>query len=167
MLLYLMRHADAETKKPGMSDFERALTEIGKDRTRKVAMALKQMNLEFELLGASPLIRAVQTAEIIREIFKIEKEIIKVNELIPGSDFKLLLDIIASFRVDRLFLVGHEPHLGDFLSWILGLPRRVEFKKNSVACIEISSFAQSGGILRWFVHPEQILSLIEGETKLI
>jgi len=162
-----MRHADAEAKKPGMSDFERELTEIGKKMTQRVALGLKRMSIEFELLGASPFVRAVQTAEIIREVFGIEKEVLKINELIPGSDFKLLLDVIASFHVGSLFLVGHEPYLGDFLSWVLGLQRRVEFKKNSVACVEISSFVQSGANLRWFIHPEQILSLIEGGTKLV
>jgi len=167
LLLYLMRHADAEAKKPGMSDFERELTEIGKKMTQRVALGLKRMSIEFELLGASPFVRAVQTAEIIREVFGIEKEVLKINELIPGSDFKLLLDVIASFHVGSLFLVGHEPYLGDFLSWVLGLQRRVEFKKNSVACVEISSFVQSGANLRWFIHPEQILSLIEGGTKLV
>jgi phosphohistidine phosphatase len=162
-----MRHADAEAKKPGMSDFERELTEIGREMTQKVALGLKRMNIEFELLGASPFVRAVQTAEIIREVFGIEKEVLKINELIPGSDFKLLLDVLNSLHVGSLFLVGHEPHLGDFLSWVLGLPGRIEFKKNSVACVEISSFVQSGGSLRWFIHPEQILSLIEGGTKLV
>jgi phosphohistidine phosphatase len=162
-----MRHADAEAKKPGMSDFDRELTEIGREMTQKVALGLKRMNIEFELLGASPLVRAVQTAEIILEVFGIEKEVLKINELIPGSDFKLLLDVLKSLRVGSLFLVGHEPHLGDFLSWVLGLPGRIEFKKNSVACVEISSFVQSGGNLRWFIHPEQILSLIEGGTKLL
>jgi phosphohistidine phosphatase len=125
------------------------------------------MNIEFELLGASPFVRAVQTAEIMREVFGIEKEVLKINELIPGSDFKLLLDVLNSFHVGSLFLVGHMPHLGDFLSWVLGLPGRIEFKKNSVACLEISSFVRSGGSLRWFIHPEQILSLIEGGTKLV
>jgi phosphohistidine phosphatase len=162
-----MRHADAEAKKPGMSDFERELTEIGREMTQKVALGLKRMNIEFELLGASPFVRAVQTAEIIREVFGIEKEVLKINELIPGSDFKLLLGVLNSLRVGSLFLVGHEPHLGDFLSWVLGLPGRIEFKKNSIACVEISSFVQSGGNLRWFIHPEQILSLIEGGTKLV
>jgi phosphohistidine phosphatase len=150
-----------------MSDFERELTEIGREMTQKVALGLKRMNIEFELLGASPFVRAVQTAEIMREVFGIEKEVLKINELIPGSDFKLLLDVLNSFHVGSLFLVGHMPHLGDFLSWVLGLPGRIEFKKNSVACLEISSFVRSGGSLRWFIHPEQILSLIEGGTKLV
>ncbi|CUS99658.1 phosphohistidine phosphatase, SixA [Candidatus Kryptobacter tengchongensis] len=154
MLLYLTRHADAEQKKPGMSDFERELTDIGRKNTEKMAIILKRMNLKFDLIVSSPLVRAVQTAKIFHDVMGVQSEIITTNELIPGSDFKSLLNILFSFGVGNLLAVGHEPHLGEFLSWLVGLPKPVEFKKNSIACIEILMPVEAGGNLKWLIHPD-------------
>lgn len=154
MLLYLARHADAEQKRPGMSDFERELTEIGRKNTEKMAIVLKRMNLKFDLIVSSPFVRAVQTAKIFRDVIGVQSEIITANELIPGSDFKSLLKMLSSFGVENILAVGHEPHLGEFLSWVVGLPRPIEFKKNSIACIEILKFVESEGNLKWLIHPD-------------
>ncbi|MCX7762823.1 MAG: phosphohistidine phosphatase SixA [Candidatus Kryptonium sp.] len=154
MIIYLVRHADAEQKKPGMSDFDRSLTELGKEMTRKMATFLKKMNLKVDLIVSSPLVRAVQTAEIIRDVLEVRSDIVKINELIPGSDFQALMKIIKSFDCDNLLAVGHEPHLGEFLGWLVGISKPIEFKKNSIACVEISSFGASGGNLNWLIHPD-------------
>ncbi len=160
MILYLTRHADAETKKPGMSDFERELTKIGRETTERMALALKKMGIKVDLIVSSPLVRAVQTAEIFRNVMEVNAEILKINELIPGSDFQFLIRIFSHLDKENILAVGHEPHLGDFLAWFLCLPKRVDFKKNSVACVEVESFASCGGNLKWLIHPEQILNLI-------
>lgn len=160
MILYLVRHADAETKKPGASDFERELTQVGKETTKKMALALKKMGIKVDLIISSPLVRAVQTAEIFRDVMGVESEILKLNELIPGSDFQFLIGIISHLDKENILAVGHEPHLGDFLAWFICIPKRIEFKKNSVACVEVENFTACGGNLKWLVHPEQILNLL-------
>ncbi|MEN3038020.1 MAG: phosphohistidine phosphatase SixA [Candidatus Kryptonium sp.] len=153
MIIYLVRHADAEQKKPGMSDFDRSLTELGKETTRKMAIFLKKMNLKIDLIISSPLVRAVQTAEIIRDILQIQSEIVNINELVPGSDFQSLMKVITSFGCENILAVGHEPHLGEFLAWLMGISKPIEFEKNSVACVEVSLFGGSGSKLNWLIHP--------------
>jgi phosphohistidine phosphatase len=160
LILYLVRHADAETKKPGASDFDRELTEIGRETSKKMALALKKIGVKVDLIISSPLIRAVQTAEIFRDIMGIESEILKLNELIPGSDFQFLIGVISHLNKESILAVGHEPHLGDFLAWFICLPKRIDFKKNSIACVEVESFTTCGGNLKWLIHPEQILNLL-------
>ena len=161
MILYLVRHADAEPKKPGMSDFERELTLNGRETTQKMAKALKKMGVKIDLIVSSPLVRAVQTAEIIRDVLDVGAEILKLNELIPGSDFVAFLSVISNLEAENILAVGHEPYLGEFLSWFICLSKPIEFEKNSVACVEVERFSQCGGDLKWFVNPEQILKLVE------
>lgn len=161
MILYLTRHADAEVKKPGVSDFERELTQIGRETTEKMAIALKKMDVKIDLIVSSPLIRAVQTAEIFRNVMDVGSEILKLNELIPGSDFQSLLKIISHLDVESILVVGHEPYLGEFLAWFVCLPKRVDFEKNSIACVEVETFASCGGNLKWLIHPRQVLNLLQ------
>lgn len=160
MLLYLVRHADAEVKKPGMSDFERELTELGRETTEKMATALKRMGLKIDIIVSSPLVRAVQTAEIFREIMGVQSDVVKLNELIPGSDFQELMKIIFSLKAENVLAVGHEPHIGEFLGWIIGLKKPIEFKKNTTACVEFSGLFGPGGSLKWLIHPDMILRLL-------
>ncbi|MFN3135013.1 MAG: phosphohistidine phosphatase SixA [Candidatus Kryptonium sp.] len=155
-----MRHADAESKKPGMSDFERELTELGRETTKKMATALKRMGLRIDILVSSPLVRAVQTAEIFREIMGVQSDVVKLNELIPGSDFQELMKIIFSLKAENVLAVGHEPHIGEFLGWIIGLKKPIEFKKNTTACVEFSSLPSPRGSLKWLIHPDMILKLL-------
>ncbi len=160
LLLYLSRHADAEPKKPGMSDFERELTALGREMTEKMATALKRMGLKIDLVVSSPLVRAVQTAEIFREVMGIQTNVVKLNELIPGSDFQELIKIIFSLKFENVLAIGHEPHIGELLSWLIGLKKPVEFKKNTVACVEFDSLSVPWGSLKWLVHPDMILKLL-------
>jgi len=161
LLLYLVRHADAESKKPGMSDFERELTELGRETTEKMATALKRMGLTIDIVVSSPLVRAVQTAGIFRKVMGVQSDVVKLSELIPGSDFEELIEIIFSLKAENVLAVGHEPHIGEFLGWLIGLKKPIEFKKNTVACVEFSSLSISGGSLKWLIHPYMILNLSE------
>lgn len=127
-------------------------------RQKKMATALKRAGLKIDLVVSSPLIRAVQTAEIFREIMEVRSDIIKLNELIPGSDFQELVKVIFSLKSENVLAVGHEPHIGEFLGWLIGLNKPIEFKKNTLACAEVSNL--SGGNLKWLIHPDMILSLL-------
>src|SRR5437588_12572523 len=68
MDLYLIRHADAgDRKKWTGDDAERPLTELGLEQARLLAEGLQQHGLALEVLVSSPLLRAQQTAEGVRE----------------------------------------------------------------------------------------------------
>ena len=73
MMLYLMRHGLAvEPGSPGFKmDADRALTHKGRRQLRKIARAMKGMELEFDLILSSPFVRARQTAEIVAATLKL------------------------------------------------------------------------------------------------
>ena len=68
MLLLVIRHAIAATRTPSASDEEDALRSLTKDGRRKMAAGAKGLRRivpELDLLAASPLVRAQQTAAIV------------------------------------------------------------------------------------------------------
>jgi phosphohistidine phosphatase len=142
MLLYLLRHGIAEDHGSRASDAERELTDEGKEKTRAALLAVKKMKLfPPELVIASPLIRAKQTAEIALEVFAKDGKFEISDALIPMAEITDTMSLVAKWakKYNRIMLVGHEPHLSSFGSALLGSPSPViEMKKAAVAKFEIS-----------------------------
>ena len=117
MELYLIRHGIAEERRPDITDEERALTKEGRQKTEKIAQRLKKLNLKFDLILTSPLVRARQTAEIL-----IATEVgLRLEESQHLSPEGNLFDWVTQYLIgiDRtvmgqLALVGHEPCLGEW-----------------------------------------------------
>ncbi len=65
MKLYVMRHGPAEDQANSGVDGDRALTTSGRARVQAVAETLTQLGEEPLFIVSSPLVRAVQTAEIV------------------------------------------------------------------------------------------------------
>jgi phosphohistidine phosphatase len=66
MKLYFVRHGLAGQSGDYLNDGERPLTEEGRAKTAKIAQRLGQLGVKFDLILTSPLVRAVQTAEIFK-----------------------------------------------------------------------------------------------------
>jgi len=142
MLLYLLRHGIAEDHGTRSSDAERELTDLGRERARNVLLSAKKMKLAVpDLVIASPLIRAQQTAEIALETFAKNAQFETSDLITPTSDVIETMALIAerAKSFDRIMLVGHDPHLSTFGSALLGSSSIVmEMKKASLAKFEIS-----------------------------
>ncbi len=68
MLLYLLRHAEAEPYRA--DDFSRKLTDKGERQARLVGAFLDEKGLKPDLILSSPVLRARQTAIIVAEELK-------------------------------------------------------------------------------------------------
>ena len=117
MELYLIRHGIAEERQPEIADEERALTKEGRQKTEKIAQRLKKLNLNFDLILTSPLVRARQTAEIMIAA-QVGLQIEESQHLSPEGN---LFDWVTQWfmqkdrpAIGRLALVGHEPCLGNW-----------------------------------------------------
>jgi phosphohistidine phosphatase len=113
MQILLVRHGQAVETAPGLGDTGRWLTAKGRKTTRKVARWLdKNDRRRPTAIWTSPLVRAVQTAEIVAARVGFEGEIKVVSELSPGRDPGDLVKLLAAAPPDGvLALVGHEPSL--------------------------------------------------------
>src|SRR5687767_11718267 len=84
MKLYVMRHGPAEDVSPSGRDGDRALTPSGRDRVRVVAKALLDGDESPFAVITSPLVRALQTAEIVANVTDLAKRA-QANERVSGA----------------------------------------------------------------------------------
>ena len=126
MYLYLIRHGIAEDLDPAAdsiaNDELRALTKSGRKRVEQVADRLDKLELKFDLIMTSPLVRARQTAEIF-----INKQLspkLEVSpELKPSGNLPAWLrewDARSTdSNISQLALCGHEPHLSEWAELLI------------------------------------------------
>jgi phosphohistidine phosphatase len=140
MKLYVMRHGPAEDYAESGRDEDRALTSSGRDRTRAVAKALADAGESPATIFTSPLVRCVQTAEIVAIATKLADHggaVEAHRELRPsGSAMRLVEHLEASPR-PRVMLCGHEPDVSRLVEEILGDPLGMPFQKAMVVGVRI------------------------------
>ena len=155
MNIYLIRHGDAEKAVIGKKDFDRELTVSGKTKLKNAAEQWKSVIPSFDHIISSPLVRAMQTAQIIGEVFGYNKEIIPDKKLSPGGKTEGVIEIANSLDGENLAFVGHQPDLGEHLSNLLSHEEILtEFKKGAVAKISFNNKARlSKGLLEFLIPP--------------
>lgn len=111
MNLYLIRHSISENSSAVKKDFERELTEEGKYLIKRSAKIWQSFIPKFDIILTSPLIRAIQTSEIINSVFKTAKGISVENHLAAGCRTTDLIEILTTSGLDDIAVVGHQPDL--------------------------------------------------------
>lgn len=108
--LVLARHGKAEKLNFETLDFQRKLTDRGKEDVLKVATRLQQ-ELSIDKIVSSPAERAYKTAKIFAKTFNIPKEDIELVENIYESSMQNLLYTINHLNdtYHTILLVGHNP----------------------------------------------------------
>lgn len=162
MNLYLMRHGTAvAADDPTMThDSERPLTGKGVRRMRRAARGLGRLDIPFDGILTSPVLRARQSAEIVAAALGLESCLEEVSGLAPESTVERLLSDLARFH-DRqhLLLVGHEPLLSKTIGSLLcgGSGMEIDLRKGSLCRIEIDGLPPSSpAILHWHLAPKQL-----------
>ncbi|HEY8793332.1 MAG TPA: phosphoglycerate mutase family protein [Gemmatimonadaceae bacterium] len=142
--LLVIRHAIAEDKdafaRTGRPDSERPLTKRGRTVMAKVAKGLRRELPSLDVLAASPLVRAAQTAAIVAAEYD-EMFVVTVPELEPDRAPQAFAAWLASQKRARVAAaVGHEPHLGTLVTWLLSGLRssHVEIGKGGACLLEIT-----------------------------
>lgn len=116
MNIYLMRHGEAMER--GFDDSARPLTPHGKAQSKLAADTLNTLGVKLSEIITSPIHRARETAEIIRDELGVGQFTIS-EQMIPGSDHKKLLDMLQHDSSASVLLVGHEPHLSTLVSILI------------------------------------------------
>src|SRR5262245_4573909 len=115
MKLYLLRHGIAVDQGQGdpQLDPARPLTVVVRLKLGAVARAMKAMKLSFDVLLSSPLVRARQTAELIRRELATHRKVRLTAHLAPDAKPASLVRELQNLRPrpQNILLVGHEPDL--------------------------------------------------------
>ena len=143
MHLLIVRHAIAENMeafaKTGRPDSERPLTKQGRTVMARVAKGLGGQVKSIDVLAASPLVRAAQTAAIIAKEYD-AMSVTTVPALAPDSEPEAFAAWLRTQRnVDVVAVVGHEPHLGTLITWLISGVRdsHVTLDKGGACMLEI------------------------------
>lgn len=159
--LYVIRHGIADDAADhGGSDEQRQLTKKGKDRVKKVARFLNSEGTELGLVLSSPLARALETAEIVKEECSRSGDVVITDLLKPGGSYDDLVGLINGTGGDEsVAIVGHEPFLSGFVSYCLSRSRQpyVRMKKAAVALLTYEGSLKPGDCeLAWLMGPGQM-----------
>ena len=157
--LYLIRHGlAAERGDEYPDDSKRPLTSEGIASLRKEVRALDALDIGFDHIITSPLVRAKQTAEVFAEHLKTKPSVSSSDSLAPaGSPAGVFQDLAKQARKGRIALVGHEPNLGELAARLIGAKAPIEFKKGGICRIDFEVLPPKGiGHLRWLVAPKML-----------
>ena len=163
--LYIMRHGIAmmRTATTVMEDAKRPLTPDGKQKMRDIAAGLVRAGMEVDWIVSSPLVRAVETAEIVGDALSSKPPLDFCDALRPGGEPEGLITFLAK-RANRrrVLVVGHEPDLGDLAARLIGAGRNANmpFKKGGCCLISFSAFPpKAPGRLVWWLTPRVMRKL--------
>jgi phosphohistidine phosphatase len=144
--VYLVRHALAVDPGAQLADGHRYLSEKGRRGIREVGRRLREEGIEFDCILTSPLVRAVQTAELLAERVDYLGGVETLPSLGPGIPPRLAAAELPSRGV-AVAVVGHEPGMSNLGAYLTGKPSFPPFRPGQIACIE-------DGQPRWFIHPD-------------
>jgi phosphohistidine phosphatase len=117
--VYVMRHGPAEDAALSGRDSDRALTANGRARVQRVAQELVRRAETPRLILSSPLVRALQTAEIVAALAEPEQGVTIHPALSPGGDSARLVQDLLQKGARRVMLVGHEPDLSGLVTTLV------------------------------------------------
>ena len=141
MELYLIRHGIAVERGIYAEDEARPLTEKGIKKTTKVAQKLASLDIQFDYLLTSPLVRAQETAKSLENL-GLAKETEVKDYLAPGGNINLWLDWLATNYSEsaKVALVGHQPNLGNWAEMLVfgKISQQLILKKAGVIGIKLS-----------------------------
>ena len=154
MQVFVLRHGQAESQIT--TDEARNLTAKGRaDVAANVNYSLSNLTSVQEI-WASPLVRAQQTAQIVRDVLAVQgiHLAIKTTDLItPESDPAGLFDSLQSANLNSVLLASHQPFVGDFIDLFCDSARGFHpMNTSSMAFIECDVAAKACGELRWLRH---------------
>ncbi len=171
MNLVFLRHAIAEERHDfsGADDSLRPLTSTGIKEFTSFLKFIEGFMCKPDLILSSPYKRTKQTSEIVKQVYGGDIEFI--DFLKPGGSSKKLLEYVQNRTDENIFLVGHQPDLGQHLSYFVKNTQNnewdslCEFKKGGFVWLKSVTKIDSGKInrgefqIKCSLHPPQLRKL--------
>lgn len=159
MKVYLVRHAQADSEVPeGLDDGARALTGKGRHAAEKLFHALHKRMHGVDLVLTSPLVRAVQTAQILSLVQDLDVPLKVHRSLLPEMPTGSVDSLLKHHRDENLALVGHNPSIPAMAAHLLRLsqfPRSVP--PGTVIGLELEKHSEPAQLLFFAAPGEDVL----------
>lgn len=122
MRIFLVRHGDADAEIPeGLGDEARALTAKARVNTAQHFGALVERMGPIQLILTSPLVRTVQTAQILSLTIKYDGPLRAHRCLLPDMPVGAVEPVLTEHSDQNIVLVGHQPSMGALAAHLLGM----------------------------------------------
>jgi phosphohistidine phosphatase len=133
--IYLIRHAEAVAPEQAASDEGRWLSARGREAARGLARLLREERVAPDAILTSPLVRAVQTAELVADGLDYLGVVEALPALRPGSHPRVAAGELAA-RGQAVIVVGHEPTISALGAFLLGRPSFPPLRTAQACAIE-------------------------------
>jgi len=156
MLLYFLRHAEAEDEVT--SDFDRRLTPKGLEQADKVGRFCVRFGLVPDLILASPVVRAEQTAQAVAKRLD-GRELVVERWIACGMTPAACLGGLGAYaKFEHVMIVGHEPDFSETIAALVGLPHpdNVHIRKASLTAVDMPRLRAGAGRLE-FTLPVRLM----------
>ena len=168
MQILIIRHASAEERAAfaatGKSDDRRPLTDEGRRKMSEAAKGLHALVPHLDVIAASPLVRAQQTAAIVAKAYRIA-DVETTSTLTPDAQPAAFAKWAQAYvDHDVVAAVGHEPHLGILVTWLLTgrVDSHVVLKKGAACLVECDGApGPATGRLIWLHTPASLRRIAE------
>lgn len=159
MKLYIIRHAPALERhifaQNESDDSLRPITDKGIERMQETLKVLTKTETHIDLVLQSPYKRCVETGKIIKQFYP--QAIFKKSEFLkPDHSAQSLYDFIFAQKVESIALVGHEPDLGQFISWLLFRQATDCFPLKKAGIAKMDLYQDGRAYLKWMLHPKMV-----------
>ena len=157
--LIIVRHAIAYERDAlrWPDDRDRPLTPDGEAKFRRAARGIGRVSGSIDTVLCSPLVRAWRTAEILTDEAGWPEPLV-FESLEPERSAADVAAALMPHRMrDTVALVGHEPLLGELVSFLLtGSDSGSAFplKKGAVAAVDVDGDIPNGSSLRYLLTPK-------------
>jgi phosphohistidine phosphatase len=143
MEIWILRHAVAERESKDGRDESRPLTAEAVERMKLAGPRIANLIPGLDAILSSPLLRAKQTAEPVVQAMGEKLPFIVSSALAPEAAPDEILSEIARRNFERVLLVGHMPHLGRLLGFLVTgrWEAFMKMKKGSLARVECEGSA--------------------------
>ncbi len=146
MRIFLVRHGEADAEAPeGLGDEARALTAKARANTAAHFASLAERIGKVALVFTSPLVRTVQTAQLLSTKLEHEGPLRVHRCLLPDMPVGSVMSMLDEHAGQDLVLVGHQPSMGALATHLLGMqsfPKQVS--PGTVIAIERSDSLEQG-----------------------
>jgi len=138
------------------TDHDRWLTDTGRQTVTKVGKALARLELYYSCIYTSPLVRSVQTAEILAAThpgFLGPLEVQSALSSEVGSTAQALEPLGHAADDDLIVMVTHMPKIGVLVGHLCQLATFPSFRTSSACLLSVEG---GKGRFRWMLDPETL-----------
>ena len=153
MSVYILRHARADFGSKG--EDPPVSEQGGKELKHVLGLAKAEFSFKPTLVVSSPILRARNTADIVKRTMGGSLKVLVDKCLMPDTKPREVVAFLDTLKKEeRVVLISHMPLVFELLHDLIGGEGEVELLNGSIAAVEFKGRAASGkGKLVWLVQP--------------